>query len=257
MTLKARSSPSTQTTGRPRRSTIDGAVGGIAGALVERLPQHRQREALRRLNGAQGAAVERLRDAAVRPDALDGIGERQRGHGPLGARAQGRDDAIDDLGRHQRPRGVVHEHEVRALRYARQPGCHGVGARGASGHGGSDLGRREVVGQQRRAFLVLLRHDHDDAVDQVVIVEHRERPGEHRPPAQAHERLGTIGAQPLAGARCNHDGPDLAGHGAQEASRVKIILPLGDCSTLVTSVSTSSPMWSRAPSTTIIVPSSR
>ena len=49
----------------------------------------------------------------------------------------------------------------------------------------------------------------------------------------------------------------IAMHGAQEASRVKIILPLGDCSTLVTSVSTSSPMWSRAPSTTIIVPSSR
>ena len=100
-------------------------------------------------------------------------------------------------------------------------------------------------------------HDHDDAVDQIVVVEHRERPGQHRAPAQAHERLRAVGREPLAGARCDHDRPGLAGHGAQEASRVKIILPLGDCSTLVTSVSTSSPMWSRAPSTTIIVPSSR
>ena len=80
---------------------------------------------------------------------------------------------------------------------------------------------------------------------------------EHRAAAQAHEGLRAVGREAVARTRSDDDGPDLARHGRQEASRVKIILPLGDCSTLVTSVSTSSPIWSRAPSTTIIVPSSR
>ena len=151
----------------------------------------------------------------------------------------------------------MHEHELRAVGHARDAGGDGVGTRRAARHRCGDLRRAEVVGQQRGALLVIRRDDHDDAVDQVVVVEHRERPGEHRAPAQPHEGLGPVGREPVAGSGSDHDRPDLAGHGAQEASRVKIILPLGDCSTLVTSVSTSSPMRPRPPSTTIIVPSSR
>ena len=46
-----------------------------------------------------------------------------------------------------------------------------------------------------------------------VVVEDRQRGGQQRAPAKAHERLRAIGAEAVAGAGADEDRPGLAGHG--------------------------------------------
>ena len=257
MTLNARSSPSTQTTGRPSRSTIDAqsvASPACAASASRSTPAGKPCGVCTARRAPRSSVSATLPSAATR---LTVSASGSAGTAPSAPARRAATTRSTTSGGTSGRAASCTSTKAALSGHAREAGGDRLGPRRAAGHGGGDLRGAEVVGQQRGALLVLLRHHHDDAVDQVVVVEHRERPGQHRAPAQPHERLRAIGPEPVAGARCDHDRPDLAGHGAQEASRVKIILPLGDCSTLVTSVSTSSPMWSRAPSTTIIVPSSR
>ena len=114
-----------------------------------------------------------------------------------------------------------------------------------------------------------MKHHHE-AVDDV----HREKPPdgviEDRLAAQQEELLGLPVREPHAPAIAGRgdDHPKLFGllflhvrppvvGGCYSSTRVKIILPDGLCSTLVTSALTREPTRAPAASTTIIVPSSR
>src|SRR4029079_8541395 len=118
-----------------------------------------------------------------------------------------------------------------------------------------DLAGADVVGDQAHVGLEALRDCHDDAVDAVVVLERLQARGHQSAFAGLYERLGTIAAEPLPRTGGDDDHPGL--EHPHPARRLKIILPDGLCSTLVTSTSTVSPSSLRPASITIIVPSLR
>jgi len=88
-----------------------------------------------------------------------------------------------------------------------------------------DLVGQQVVHHERRAILVPMRDHADDAIDPGVIVEDRQRRGEQRAAAKAHERLRPIRSQAVAGTGAHEDRPGLADGAHSERRLHRLIMP--------------------------------
>ena len=110
-------------------------------------------------------------------------------------------NALDDRVVHEGPRGIVHEYDEGLLGDVGQRSTHRLGSRRATGDARHDLRRRELLGEKDRRLLPAGRSGDDDCVDPGRAVEPVEALGEQRPPTENGERLRTIDAEPLAGAR--------------------------------------------------------
>ena len=160
VTLKANASPSTTTHVVAAQLDERGVVGGA---------EHRSSCAATSTSRANpcgvctarsDAAVGGAGDDAVGVDGLDGVDQRDAGHGARRSGAQRLDDALEHRERGEAPRGVVHEHDVDVTDRG-QPGRHGVGARGTPGDHHGIRGQVDA-GPGRPGGVGELGRRHDD-----------------------------------------------------------------------------------------------
>ena len=108
--------------------------------LSVRGPQHPRTECLRRLHGDETIARDRLHHGVV-AHTLDGIDDRQRGHGRVGTSCDRADDRGEQLARCERARRVMDHDDVRVIGNACETRSHGVGAGHAADCRAYALGR--------------------------------------------------------------------------------------------------------------------
>ena len=174
----------------------------------QRVNEHTPRKSLWRLGCCELTARQCLGDATLRIKALDGIDDRRDRDCAVCAVAQRLNHAIDHDRRLERARGVVNQYKRCGFWHTLESRCDRVGTRRTTRHRGRSLDGAEIIGKQRRLLFPALWHNDNDAVDQVVLFECCKRSRKNCAITEAHERLGSIGAEPLTRSGRDDDRPD-------------------------------------------------
>ena len=146
-------------------------------------------EGLRRLDGAQAAAIDSADDKAMRIHRLDGVGERQSRNG--GAAFARRDGAGHQGRGGERPRRIMHQHDARRFLLQRlQAGAYRTLARRAAIGWRAQFQPGAGFGKARRIVAM----DHRlHKIDLQMASEQRQRMPDHRHAGQQAILLGCAG----------------------------------------------------------------
>ncbi len=160
-------------------------------------------KALRRLHHAQHAALQGFHTEALHVDALDRIGDRQRGHTramldgallhPLNQRVAG-----------QRPRPVMHQHHVAVVRQHVEGIAHAVAARQAAQHIPVHPQARALHGPAVGGDILLARAQNHPIADPPQPLH---AVADYLPAVQDLQRLHRIATHAGTTARRRNDGP--------------------------------------------------
>ena len=272
--LKFSGEPSTTATRPPRASTSEASSVAAArtssgcGVGVHAAPASGRSAGSAPARGGRRSGV--LDDEPVLVDDLDGVGAGDAEHRPVQRRVGGQSvpppGAISSQVTSGRaPSCTPTRSQVPASARARSPLRTENGRFVAPGHHPHHLARCapgaiSCAQYSTSSSLTTTTRASTSGHD----AEGAQRPLQHGDAEQGHVLLGHARVEPraVAGRRHHQREADVRAScrirvPPHEASRVKIILPDGFCSTEVTSTSTSSPTRSRPPSMTTMVPSSR
>ena len=190
-----------------------GVVGEIVtprgGGPLVRIQKGGKAECLRGLHHAQVSSVDRAGHATCRVDGLDGVRDGDHRH-RRATRARGRDRTRDQGVRRKRPRGIVHQHKVRAMTLQ----CLEAGANGGlSGSAAMDR-RQEIEARNRRLEErgIIAVDDWLDRRDSAVPRQRGQARPDHRLAQNEPVLLGQIAASSEPAACCHYDGCDFDCH---------------------------------------------
>ncbi len=194
----------------PRRfdhRRVVGELRAVVGAVC--FAQQSRAENLRRLDDAQAAAVDGVRDGAVRLAVRIGRLDNRNGGAVLGGRG-GR--AADELGRSEGPHPVLHGDQPDVVRERRETVADGE--KPLLSALGDGVGRHvETRAQVVPKLDMGGRKHHDDGSSRQRLGEAAYRAGQHGLTAEQRELLGDAAAETCSGTSRHDDDPDPL-HGA-------------------------------------------
>ena len=158
-----------------------------------RIEEDGKAERLRGLHHAQVSSVDRAGNVTGSVDGFDGVREGDHRHSRA-TRARGRDRTREQGVRRKRPRGIVHQHKVRAMTLQ----CLEAGAhRGLSGSAAVDR-RQEIEARNRRLEErgIIAVDDRLDRRDSAVPGQRGQARPDHRLAQNEPVLLGQIAASP-------------------------------------------------------------